>query len=64
MKRANGGYRVSEMLGLFRGASGIGLALLESISEETYNLLPSILSAGLYDSSETERSPESADAAH
>jgi len=44
-KRANGGYGFSEMLGLFRGASGVGLALLESVSEEA--LLPSILSAGL-----------------
>jgi type 2 lantibiotic biosynthesis protein LanM len=51
MKRVNGGYGFSEMLGLFRGVSGVGLALLESISEETYNLLPSILSAGLYDNS-------------
>jgi lantibiotic modifying enzyme len=49
MKRVNGGYGFSEMLGLFRGVSGVGLELLESISEQTYNLLPSILSAGLYD---------------
>jgi type 2 lantibiotic biosynthesis protein LanM len=48
MKRANGGYGFSEMLGLFRGASGVGLALLESIAGEAYELLPSILSAGLY----------------
>jgi lantibiotic modifying enzyme len=51
IKRANGGYGFSEMLGLFRGVSGVGLALLESVSEATCNLLPSILSAGLYDSS-------------
>jgi len=38
------------MLGLFRGAAGVGLALLESISSENCYLLPSILSAGLYDS--------------
>lgn len=48
IKCANGGYGFSEMLGLFRGASGVGLALLESVSGKAYDLLPSILSAGLY----------------
>jgi type 2 lantibiotic biosynthesis protein LanM len=47
IKRANGGYGFSEMLGLFRGASGVGLALLEGSSADA--LLPSILSAGLCD---------------
>lgn len=47
IKRANGGYGFAEMLGLFRGASGVGLALLDGSSEHA--LLPSILSAGLCD---------------
>jgi len=50
MKHANGCYSFQDMLGLFRGAAGVGLALLESISSENCYLLPSILSAGLYDS--------------
>lgn len=49
MKRVNGGYGFSEMLGLFRGASGVGLTILDSVSENRDGLLPSILSAGLTD---------------
>lgn len=52
MKRAKGGYSFLDILGLFTGAAGVGLALLDSISSKKCSLLPSILSAGLYDSSQ------------
>jgi lantibiotic modifying enzyme len=50
MKRANGAYSFQDMLGLFTGAAGVGLALLDSVSGDNCYSLPSILSAGLYHS--------------
>ena len=47
-KHADGGYSFRDVPGLFQGAAGVGLALLDGLRGETSSLLPSILSAGLY----------------
>jgi lantibiotic modifying enzyme len=46
--RARGGYSFVDTLGMFTGASGVGLALLDSLSDPEHRVLPAILSAGLY----------------
>jgi type 2 lantibiotic biosynthesis protein LanM len=46
-KRAAGEYSFLDILGLFTGLSGVGLALLDSIATPERRILPSILSAGL-----------------
>jgi type 2 lantibiotic biosynthesis protein LanM len=47
-KHTDGAYSFRDVPGLFQGAAGVGLALLDGIRGETSSLLPSILSAGLY----------------
>jgi lantibiotic modifying enzyme len=47
-KRAAGVYSFLDILGLFTGLSGVGLALLDSVATPERRMLPSILSAGLY----------------
>ena len=45
--RARGGYSFVDTLGMFTGASGVGLALLDSLSDPEHRVLHAILSAGL-----------------
>jgi lantibiotic modifying enzyme len=47
-RRAAGAFSFSDILGLFNGLSGVGLALLDSVAQPARRILPSILSAGLY----------------
>lgn len=49
MNHINGRYSFVDILGLFTGAAGAGLALLDTVSTEDRRLLPSILSGGLLD---------------
>jgi type 2 lantibiotic biosynthesis protein LanM len=47
-KLSRGTYSFNDVPGLFQGAAGVGLALLEGVPHETASILPSVLSAGLY----------------
>ena len=47
--RRGGGYSFGEALGLFNGAAGVGLALLDATADDDHQVLPAILSAGLCD---------------
>lgn len=47
--RTDNGYRFGDVLGLFQGAAGIGLALLDGPSNTVPDLVPAVLSAGLID---------------
>jgi type 2 lantibiotic biosynthesis protein LanM len=47
--RTNGGYDFGDVLGLFQGAAGIGLELLDALPHITSALVPQVLSAGLID---------------
>jgi lantibiotic modifying enzyme len=46
-RRVNHGYSFGDALGLFNGAAGVGLALLDATSHDDRQILPSLLSAGL-----------------
>jgi type 2 lantibiotic biosynthesis protein LanM len=46
-RRADGGYSFGDALGLFNGAAGVGLALLDATLAPDERVLPSVLSAGL-----------------
>ncbi|WP_406003925.1 type 2 lanthipeptide synthetase LanM family protein [Streptomyces sp. NBC_00829] len=48
LKRASGDYSLGGVPGLFQGAAGVGLALLDSVPGTPSSLLPSLLSAGLW----------------
>jgi type 2 lantibiotic biosynthesis protein LanM len=45
--RVDDGYSFGDALGLFNGAAGVGLALLDATSDDGDQVLPSLLSAGL-----------------
>jgi lantibiotic modifying enzyme len=45
--RAHGNYTFGDVTGVFQGAAGVGLALLDSASATNPTLLPAILSTGL-----------------
>ena len=47
--RIDGGYHFGDVLGLFQGAAGIGLELLDGLSHANSALVPRVLSAGLID---------------
>jgi lantibiotic modifying enzyme len=47
-RRAAGGYSFKDVPGLFQGAAGAGLALLDSVPHAGSSLVPTILSAGLH----------------
>jgi type 2 lantibiotic biosynthesis protein LanM len=48
LKRTSGSYSFNEVPGLFQGAAGVGLALLDSVPDGPSGLLPSLLSGGLW----------------
>jgi lantibiotic modifying enzyme len=45
----DGSYSFGDVLGLFQGAAGIGLALLDGLPQVTSTFVPKVLSAGLID---------------
>ena len=45
----DGSYSFGDVLGLFQGAAGIGLALLDGLPQATSAFVPRVLSAGLID---------------
>jgi lantibiotic modifying enzyme len=45
----DGGYNFGDVLGLFQGATGIGLELLDGLPQVTSAFVPQVLSAGLMD---------------
>jgi type 2 lantibiotic biosynthesis protein LanM len=47
--RIDGSYNFGDVLGLFQGAAGIGLELLDGLPHTTSALVPRVLSAGLID---------------
>jgi type 2 lantibiotic biosynthesis protein LanM len=47
-RRAADAFSFFDVIGLFNGLSGVGLALLDSVAAPERRILPSVLSAGLY----------------
>jgi hypothetical protein len=45
----DGSYSFGDVLGLFQGAAGIGLELLDGLPQVTSAFVPQVLSAGLID---------------
>jgi hypothetical protein len=45
----DGSYNFGDVLGLFQGATGIGLELLDGLPQVTSAFVPQVLSAGLMD---------------
>jgi hypothetical protein len=45
----DGNYSFGDVLGLFQGAAGIGLELLDGLPQVTRAFVPQVLSAGLID---------------